>query len=694
MAGNNAYQLDPGPLDPCVLTGQLTHRSRDIWIGNDNMILNTRKCDGKFWDLVNEHPIHPRVLDVIKLSGLYGVYRSHRPVIDRSLITALVERWRPETYTFHFRTGEATITLQDVEILYGLPVKGNPVVGYEPQRSVVDWQNICQRLLGFTPHPQDFKHSSLKVSALNAHLRLQPRLPDLATQDMVNEKARCYMFWMIAGLMLADTSGGLLKLMYLPMLEDITAVGSYSWGSATLAYLYRFLCKASQSTQNEIAGFLPLLQIWAWERVTVLRPQIVAQRDTRNIFPVGLPRGPHAARWFAHFSWTDTTKHVLRVFRDALDSMTEDQFIWEPYSSDIIESLPEYCRFGRDIWRARVPIFCWDVVEVHLPDRVMRQFGLVQAIPSPFPFDATHFHYDRRGRPNTNWELEHAQWLHFWNHIDQYVCNAPILHGLLRYDDPYLIWFRRITRFIIGNPISSPQQQQGYVPNATAYETMARHIHLMVNKAISLGDNPSMEEFYGFRAMVRDEGSNCLAYVQEADRIHVQANYRRDEQMSDHLHPPIRRRGKGGVAGRKVRAVERGRAPIEMGEDDQATQDFQAASDYEPTNTEIMPYMTPQTSQISRDPSLTSLENVFGSNQPQHFDNAPNFSSSHVEGNELNDSNNEVDGDELEDANQGASQGGEPSVKNKRSHHLNQHGQKKKTKDNKVSVLTKKKGKG
>ena len=54
-------------------------------------------------------------------------------------------------------------------------------------------------------------------------------------------------------------------------------------------------------------------------------PQIVAKRDTRNIFPVGLPRGPHAARWYAHFSWTDTTKHVLRVFRDALDSMTEDQ---------------------------------------------------------------------------------------------------------------------------------------------------------------------------------------------------------------------------------------------------------------------------------------------------------------------------------------------------------------------------------
>ncbi|KAH0656255.1 hypothetical protein KY285_031137 [Solanum tuberosum] len=192
-----------------------------------------------------------------------------------------------------------------------------------------------------------------------------------------------------------------------------------------------------------------------------------------------------------------------------------------------------------------------------------------------------------------------------------------------------------------------------------------------------------MEEFYIFRAMVRDEGSNCLTYVQEADRINVQANYRRDEVQSDYLHPPIRRRGKGGVAGRRVCVVERGRALIEMGDEDQATQDVQAAPEYELTNTEIVPYMTPQTPQISRDPSISSHENVFGSYRPQHFENAPNFTSSPVEGNELNDSNDELNDDETEDA----SQGGEPSVKKKRiiypklcetgSHHLNEHGQKK-----------------
>ncbi|KAG5598864.1 hypothetical protein H5410_030234 [Solanum commersonii] len=47
-------------------------------------------------------------------------------------------------------------------------------------------------------------------------------------------------------------------------------------------------------------------------------------------------------------------------------------------------------------------------------------------IQTPFPFDSTHFHHDRRRRPNTNWELEHA-------HAN---CET------LRYDDPYLIWFQ------------------------------------------------------------------------------------------------------------------------------------------------------------------------------------------------------------------------------------------------------------
>ncbi|KAM3339146.1 hypothetical protein P3S68_031232 [Capsicum galapagoense] len=228
MAGSSSYKLDPGPLKPSVLTEQFTHRSRDIWDGSVDMVLNTRKSDGGFWKLIEKYPIHPRVLKVIRLFELYGVYRYNRPAIDRSLITSLVERWHPETHTFHFRTGEATITLQDVEVLYGLPVNSAPVLGTETMRTIRDWQNICQRLLGFFPSLQNFKNSFLKVSALKAHLLSEPQLSDMATQEIVNQKARCCMFWMIAGMMMTDTSGAYLKLMYLPMLEDVNAIGSYS----------------------------------------------------------------------------------------------------------------------------------------------------------------------------------------------------------------------------------------------------------------------------------------------------------------------------------------------------------------------------------------------------------------------------------------------------------------------------------
>ncbi|CAI0400627.1 unnamed protein product [Linum tenue] len=42
--------------------------------------------------------------------------------IDHDLPTAMTERWRPETHTFHLPEGEMTITLKDVAILTGLPI--------------------------------------------------------------------------------------------------------------------------------------------------------------------------------------------------------------------------------------------------------------------------------------------------------------------------------------------------------------------------------------------------------------------------------------------------------------------------------------------------------------------------------------------------------------------------------------------
>jgi hypothetical protein len=43
---------------------------------------------------------------------------------DFSLLSALLDHWRPEIHTFHFTVGEMTVTLQDTSLLMGLPCEG------------------------------------------------------------------------------------------------------------------------------------------------------------------------------------------------------------------------------------------------------------------------------------------------------------------------------------------------------------------------------------------------------------------------------------------------------------------------------------------------------------------------------------------------------------------------------------------
>jgi hypothetical protein len=40
------------------------------------------------------------------------------------LIAAFMDRWRPETHTFHFPVGEMTLSLEDAAMLGGLHVLG------------------------------------------------------------------------------------------------------------------------------------------------------------------------------------------------------------------------------------------------------------------------------------------------------------------------------------------------------------------------------------------------------------------------------------------------------------------------------------------------------------------------------------------------------------------------------------------
>lgn len=81
---------------------------------------------------------------------------------DRSLIAALVDRWRPETHTFHLPVGEMAPTLQDVSYLLGLPCGGHPVV---PHDAPIHWQqDLTDRFAGLPRHPEAAPYQPLRSS--------------------------------------------------------------------------------------------------------------------------------------------------------------------------------------------------------------------------------------------------------------------------------------------------------------------------------------------------------------------------------------------------------------------------------------------------------------------------------------------------------------------------------------------------
>nr|GMC83006.1 serine/threonine-protein phosphatase 7 long form homolog [Ipomoea batatas] len=145
----NMAQLEPGPICNSVLTQQEPHRSTQVWKGSRQINKSLKCCryDRSFWNAKKE--FDDRVMAYIQLAGFDGLSRLERIHLDWSLITAMVERWRPKTHCFQLPFGEVTITLQDVEVLLGLRIDGMAVTSGQT-RTKNEWCDICHDLLGIS----------------------------------------------------------------------------------------------------------------------------------------------------------------------------------------------------------------------------------------------------------------------------------------------------------------------------------------------------------------------------------------------------------------------------------------------------------------------------------------------------------------------------------------------------------------
>ncbi|XP_075665819.1 serine/threonine-protein phosphatase 7 long form homolog [Castanea sativa] len=313
-------RMDPhraGPSIGTVLTRQPMHRSSLLWdapLAGEEVpgVLTCRHRDKGLFD----GGLDPRIAAYITDAGLDGLLWVPHMDLDHALITALVERWRPETHSFHLPHGEMTITLQDIEVIMGVPVHGLPVVGFT---HMDNWRDFCMDLLG-TPPPPDRPVGTKKNTAVLEGPRIKAKwleeqfrnpLPADATEVRVQQYARYYILQMLGSILFMDKFGERLSIMYLQFFNPISNGKNYSWGSATLSWLYRHLCKASEKTAKQIGGALLLVQLWAWAKFPqicpvmrhphqALPPGPLAVRLSGSHIEIIWVPCPHIVRWAAH----------------------------------------------------------------------------------------------------------------------------------------------------------------------------------------------------------------------------------------------------------------------------------------------------------------------------------------------------------------------------------------------------------
>ncbi|XP_049382704.1 serine/threonine-protein phosphatase 7 long form homolog [Solanum stenotomum] len=203
----------------------------------------------------------------------------------------------------------------------------------------------------------------------------------------------------------------------------------YSCGSAVLAYLYRALCRASIDNVVDICGFIPLLQVWCWERILHVQPSAPSPHDGDTLLP-------YARRWTRGIDRDTESHHVLIPIRDQLDGMMEDQFRWTPYN-EILHTLLRCCTIDETLWMACVPILCLEIVEVHTFDRVMRQFGRPQHVPAIPSWGTNHHVHDQRRRLGPEVLEMLVKYFDDWGNRHQSLehCNRRLLIGKPALDD-------------------------------------------------------------------------------------------------------------------------------------------------------------------------------------------------------------------------------------------------------------------
>ncbi|KAJ9553724.1 hypothetical protein OSB04_017769 [Centaurea solstitialis] len=266
-------RIHPGPINNELLFLEVDHRAYNLFHTGENSerLLDRKRGDQKFWEILRHHPIPDTVMDYIRIAGFEGMIKCGMKFLDHALITALVERWRPETHTFHLPIGEVTVTLQDVQVLWGLRIDGEAVTGCDRKWEFDTKVDMCQRLLGITPTATDFKRAQLKIITVRDVLTTE--FPDNASNEQCMRRARAYILVLLGGAVFADSNDNCVHMNLLALLEDFDR-----WNSPlSFANVPRYTISGYRSIVSAITDREIIFLLFVWTPYDDVFPEVSAE---------------------------------------------------------------------------------------------------------------------------------------------------------------------------------------------------------------------------------------------------------------------------------------------------------------------------------------------------------------------------------------------------------------------------------
>lgn len=319
----------------------------------------------------------------------------------------------PSTNTFVFPWGEATVTLEDMAALAGLPIHGFPVrePRYSDKLVEIEMADECALAVVRAVLLMDQREGGAGAGAswaehfLHQHRHHQAKEAGGGRDEREQrlEHAAFLSLWLARFVLRApssDNSAGSDDIVpreeVLPVAVRLAHGHSAALAPAALASIYsdlsalhRHFIHSKRTEAPSVSAPMHILQLWVWERFPELRPATatsVVQADSTDADGEDdvllLPR---AARWHDVHRALDPG-YARAVF------MAPKQFQWRPYDGSSSNFWERRRRRGHGGARAPLSSFARclqacelvgvdDVVEQYNPHRVARQLGFDQDVP-------------------------------------------------------------------------------------------------------------------------------------------------------------------------------------------------------------------------------------------------------------------------------------------------------------------------